>query len=65
MNKELLIEVLRKERDSYKEWAEHCTDEAHKENLLGQAAGINSVICMLHSDNYFKVVAEQNGIEVK
>lgn len=65
MKKETLIEVLRRERDSIKASANYVKDVEFRERLLGQAQGINSVICMLTSEDYLKLVAKQNRVQIE
>lgn len=65
MKKEELIEVLRKEREDNLKTSEYMSDEKDKEYYRGKASAINTIICMLKSKEYYKLIAKQNGIEVK
>lgn len=64
MNKEELIKVLKAELKCVDEEVE-LFEGSDKDYFRGKGAAINFVICMLTSERYYKLVAKQNGIEVK
>ena len=64
MTTQQIIETLRAERDSLKQYAESFTNTELKQKYLNQARGINTALCILTSDDYCKLVAEQNGVKL-